>query len=241
MTNVNVISNDTYYLIGSEETSGFRAINISPHHVNNQAEFNKSIEICKREGRHNAMFAFVFDDLSLVEHAINYTRQQGLKAVFLVEQPLEYSYFICNGLFFASKKHSRHGFYDILSRLSKIHDLPQGMISDREMEVLGMLLSGVETKEIAQRLEISSKTVSAHKKKIARRFGMDNWNDALMYKYLTMIVDRVEPESKPQQAAQPVPVHIPHWHEEQNLPKVEALPVVGSSLAAVENIAGFRF
>ncbi|MTD42659.1 hypothetical protein GIX45_29315 [Erwinia sp. CPCC 100877] len=241
MMNINVISNDTYYLIGSEQITGFREINISPYHVNNLNDLSRTIENCQRTGNSEDKFIFILNGLTLVEHAINCTRQKKLTSAFLVDQPLEYNYFVCNGLLFASKKHSRHGFYDILSRLNRVQDLSQGIISDREMEVLGMLLNGVDTKEIAQRLAISSKTVSAHKKKVARRFGMDNWNDALMFKYLTMIIECDESAAESRQAAQSVPVQIPYWHnEKESLPNVEALPVVSRGLAAIKNIARFR-
>ncbi len=240
MMNINIISNDIYYLIGSEKIAGFRAINMSPYHVNDQDDLNTVIDSCQHTGDSNDKFIFILDDLTLLEQAINETRKRELKSAFLVDQPLEYNYFICNGLLFASKKHSRHGFYDILFRLNKVQDLPQGVISNREMEVLEMLLSGVDTKEIARRLAISSKTVSAHKKKVARRFGMDNWNDALMYKYLTMLVERDEPAAKPQQTTLPVSMHIPRWHEEEGLPIIEALPAIRGSLATIKNVARFR-
>lgn len=49
-----------------------------------------------------------------------------------------------------------------------------GLLTPKELEVLGLLSRGLSNLQIADRLHISNKTVSTHKKNIQRKTGAGN-------------------------------------------------------------------
>lgn len=49
-----------------------------------------------------------------------------------------------------------------------------GLLTPKELEVLGLLSQGLSNLQIADRLHISNKTVSTHKKNIQRKTGAGN-------------------------------------------------------------------
>lgn len=208
MMNVTIISDDTYYYMGCEKLAGYRAVNLFPCCISGLSDLRLSLERRKATGRDNEIFIFVVNDFTLLEYAVARARQQRLRAIFLVDHPLEYKHFLCGRLLFASKKHNRHEFYALLSLLSNVQEYPGDSFSAREREVLEMLLSGIEPHDIARYLAISDKTISAHKKKVARRFGMDGWNDALMYRYLTLLAGHAD------EPAARAPVAVGYWRAE---------------------------
>jgi len=59
--------------------------------------------------------------------------------------------------------------------------LPHESLSDREFEVLGLLVEGASVSEIAEQLHLSGKTVSTHKARIFEKMGMDNVADLVRY------------------------------------------------------------
>ena len=59
--------------------------------------------------------------------------------------------------------------------------LPHQALSDREFEVLGLLVEGAGVTDIAERLHLSSKTVSTHKARILEKMGMDSVADLVRY------------------------------------------------------------
>jgi DNA-binding NarL/FixJ family response regulator len=58
---------------------------------------------------------------------------------------------------------------------------PLGALSDREREVLGLLLDGLPNKLIARRLEISEKTVKSHLTRIFREIGVSDRTQAALW------------------------------------------------------------
>ena len=53
-------------------------------------------------------------------------------------------------------------------------EVDKGALSDREREVLRLLATGLRTKEIAERLGISAKTVETYRSRIMVKLGIDN-------------------------------------------------------------------
>lgn len=47
-------------------------------------------------------------------------------------------------------------------------------LTDREKEILGMLVSGITNKQIASRLSLSENTIKTHRKNIQAKFGVSN-------------------------------------------------------------------
>ena len=58
---------------------------------------------------------------------------------------------------------------------------PHETLSDREFEVLGLLVDGASVSEIAEQLHLSGKTVSTHKARIFEKMGMDSVADLVRY------------------------------------------------------------
>lgn len=58
--------------------------------------------------------------------------------------------------------------------LNTAHDKPRHtLLTDREYEVLALLVKGLRLTEIGQRLHLSVKTVSTHKSRILEKMGLD--------------------------------------------------------------------
>ena len=58
---------------------------------------------------------------------------------------------------------------------------PKGSLSDREEEVLRLIARGYSNKEIAARLDVSVKTVEAHKANAVRKLGLAGRSDIVDY------------------------------------------------------------
>jgi len=58
---------------------------------------------------------------------------------------------------------------------------PHTALSDREMEILQMLASGLSSNEIAESLYLSAKTISTHKTHLMQKLGIDNNSDLVRY------------------------------------------------------------
>lgn len=58
---------------------------------------------------------------------------------------------------------------------------PHESLSDREFEVFRMLVAGVAVSEIAQRLNLSVKTVSTHKSNLMHKLGLGNQSELVKY------------------------------------------------------------
>jgi DNA-binding NarL/FixJ family response regulator len=59
--------------------------------------------------------------------------------------------------------------------------LPHQVLSDREFEIFGRLVSGESLTDIAESLSISIKTISTHKSRILQKMGMSNQTELVRY------------------------------------------------------------
>lgn len=59
--------------------------------------------------------------------------------------------------------------------------LPHMLLSDREMQVLGMIAGGQSISDIARQLSLSPKTISTHKTRILEKMGMHNQAELIRY------------------------------------------------------------
>ncbi len=71
-----------------------------------------------------------------------------------------------------------------LSQQARFSDHPQGELSERETEVLRLIAWGHSNKEIAAQLQISVKTVEAHKANTMRKLGLQGRIDIVRYALL---------------------------------------------------------
>ena len=66
---------------------------------------------------------------------------------------------------------------------------PYGALSPREREVLHLVVDGLTIKEIAQRLEISTKTAENHRGRVLTKLGMRNSAELVRYAMRKHLVD----------------------------------------------------
>ena len=71
-----------------------------------------------------------------------------------------------------------------ISQQTSVGDDPQGELSERESEVLRLIAWGHSNKEIAARLQISVKTVEAHKANTMKKLGLNSRIDIVRYALL---------------------------------------------------------
>jgi DNA-binding NarL/FixJ family response regulator len=67
------------------------------------------------------------------------------------------------------------------------------ILSDREFEVLGLLAYGVSVTDIAERLNLSVKTVSTHKANLMKKMGWSNQSELIRYAMRHGLIDPLEP------------------------------------------------
>lgn len=84
----------------------------------------------------------------------------------------------------------------IISLINKLNDSPnfhtqnseQEQLSDREIEVLKLLVSGLSNKEIADKLFISIHTVISHRKNISQKTGIKSQSGLTIYAISNKII-----------------------------------------------------
>ncbi len=75
-----------------------------------------------------------------------------------------------------------------------------GDLTDRERQVLKFIAEGKTSKEIAQALDLSVKTVITHRTNLMQKLGLHNRADLVRYAVRLGVI-RVEPEAPPPQGA----------------------------------------
>lgn len=70
---------------------------------------------------------------------------------------------------------------------------PHESLSNREFEVLHLLVAGVSVTDIAVRLNLSVKTVSTHKANLMQKMGLLNQGDLIRYALKHGLIDQLEP------------------------------------------------
>ena len=68
-----------------------------------------------------------------------------------------------------------------LGAMPNVAGLPHTALSDREYEVFQLLVSGVSVSDIADRLNVSVKTVSTHKSRLMEKMGIGNQAELIRY------------------------------------------------------------
>ena len=77
----------------------------------------------------------------------------------------------------------------VLGAMSRTDGPPHAALSDREFQVFEMLVSGKTITDIAERLNLSVKTVSTHKARIMQKMGMTNQAELIRYALSHHLVD----------------------------------------------------
>ena len=67
-------------------------------------------------------------------------------------------------------------------------DFPQDILSEREVDVLKLLASGMANKEIADKLNISINTVITHRKNISQKTGIKSVSGLTIYAVVQKLI-----------------------------------------------------
>jgi DNA-binding NarL/FixJ family response regulator len=76
-----------------------------------------------------------------------------------------------------------------LGAMPQTEGLPHASLSDREFQVFRMLVSGQAVSEIAERLNLSVKTISTHKARLMQKMNMDNHTELIRYAIAHRLID----------------------------------------------------
>lgn len=71
--------------------------------------------------------------------------------------------------------------------------LPHEQLSDRELQVLQFIASGLSVNDIAARLNLSPKTVSTHKARVLEKMNLSNQAELIRYAMAHALADAVPP------------------------------------------------
>ncbi len=66
-------------------------------------------------------------------------------------------------------------------------------LSDREFEVFGLIAVGVSVTDIAERLNLSAKTISTHKANLMQKMGLHNQSELIRYAIKHGVTEPLEP------------------------------------------------
>ena len=87
--------------------------------------------------------------------------------------------------------HYSDGVLDILLRKQDAFDA-NGLLTKSEVDIVRQIASGLTTKEIAVRKQISFHTVMTHRKNIFRKLGISSSSELLMYAIKSGLIDNIE-------------------------------------------------
>ncbi len=82
---------------------------------------------------------------------------------------------VLNGEIYASAGVKEKAFQRMVSLQKPVSETPIDMLSDRELEVFRLLGDGMTTREIAERLHLSIKTIGTYREKIKEKLGLKNF------------------------------------------------------------------
>ena len=85
---------------------------------------------------------------------------------------------------------------ELLARQAQgvVQGAPHEALSDREFQVLRMLVSGAPLTDIGEELHLSVKTISAHKARILQKLGLSNQSELVRYAIAHGLMDPLERE-----------------------------------------------
>ena len=78
---------------------------------------------------------------------------------------------------------------NLLSAKSKAEHVKEIELTEREKEILGMLVTGLTNKQIANCLNISENTIKTHRKNIQQKFGVSNLIGMVRYACRSNLID----------------------------------------------------
>jgi DNA-binding NarL/FixJ family response regulator len=89
------------------------------------------------------------------------------------------------------KKHYSDGVLDILLKKEGLMETP-GLLTRAEIDIVRKIASGLTTKEIASKKQISFHTVMTHRKNIFRKLGISSSSELVMYAIKSGMIENIE-------------------------------------------------
>ena len=86
--------------------------------------------------------------------------------------------------------------YMLLDSLSNKNDSQHANLSNRELEIFQLLVDGYRISEIANKLAISDKTVSSHKKNLMQKMHFSSMADLMRYAVQRRLFDETGPDER---------------------------------------------
>jgi DNA-binding NarL/FixJ family response regulator len=147
-------------------------------------EDGNGIELIKRLKAHTpklkTLVCSVHDESLFAERAINAGARGYVSKHQLTEQILEAVRQVLSGRIYLSEKMVEH----VINGFAKKRDAGTPSIrdlSDRELEVFGLIGQGLSTSKIAERLHLSVKTIETHREKIKRKLGLTSGGELVRH------------------------------------------------------------
>ena len=85
----------------------------------------------------------------------------------------------------------------VLQEITGVQQAPHRLLSERELQVLQLLVSGLTVHDIAAKLAISNKTVSTHKARAMEKMALTNTADLMRYALLHGLGGALDGTPKP--------------------------------------------
>lgn len=89
------------------------------------------------------------------------------------------------------KQHYSDGVLDIILKKQEAIDAWGGILTKSEVDIVRQIASGLTTKEIAVRKQISFHTVMTHRKNIFRKLGISSSSELVLYAIKSGLLDNV--------------------------------------------------
>lgn len=118
----------------------------------------------------------LYAERALISGARGYIMKQ--KAIGQVVQALRE---VLAGGIYASQKIKDKAFSRLVSSGKKEDKSPLDILTNRELEVFRLIGDGLESKEVAQRLNLSIKTVGTHREKIKEKFNLKHYTELVKF------------------------------------------------------------
>lgn len=115
----------------------------------------------------------MFDEMIFAERVLRAGAAGYINKRESVEKVIDAIRHVLRGDIYLSPRMNNH----MLSRIGRgepIQQNPIGSLTDRELEVFGMIGQGIATKQIARKLGLSPKTVETHREKVKAKLDLRN-------------------------------------------------------------------
>lgn len=99
---------------------------------------------------------------------------------------------VCRGDFYLDGKSSQEVVRQLLTakeKESEVHDENYGLLSPREQQVMRMVVEGSTTREIAQKLDLSPKTVENHRANLMKKLNVRSKMELIRYAARMGLID----------------------------------------------------